>query len=68
MELKTEIKKTKLFREYIVTEPTIIDGVYSKKFYVCPKCGNIRVKEEHRRCKSCWCRLVFLHELDVEEE
>lgn len=67
MKLQQNVKRTTLVREYIVTEPTVIDGVYSKKFCVCPNCGNKRVKIEHTRCKQCWCRLVFLTEIDIED-
>lgn len=52
----------------MVTEPAKVNGIVSNKFCVCPNCGNKKVRIEHLRCKQCWCKLVFLTEIDIEDD
>lgn len=58
---------TELYKEYIVTEPSKIDGVLSNVFNKCPNCGYERVRYENLRCPSCKRRLTFITDLDIED-
>lgn len=58
---------TKLIKEYIVTEPTKIDGVLSNIYNKCPNCDYKYVRYENLRCPMCKRRLVFVTDLDIED-
>lgn len=55
--------KTKLIREYIVTDAVKINNIWTDRFY-CPKCHYNQVKQIMTKCPHCQVNLVWIEDLE----
>lgn len=59
--------KTKLIREYIVTDVVKVSNIWTDRFY-CPKCNYNQIKQVMNKCPKCNVNLKWMEELDDNYE